>query len=82
MREFGMILGAALSSAVLGTAFGWLIGRLAPELVELLAEPHFVKSPHRVAAALGAVCGLGLGAAAMSVGLIASALRSRLNRPV
>ena len=77
MREFGMIVVAGLISAVLGAVFGWLIGRLAPEFIELLARPDRVRSPDRVAAALGAVSGLGLGAIAMSVALIASALRAR-----
>lgn len=77
MREFTMIVVAGLISSVLRAAFGWLIGRLAPEFVELLAKPYQVESPERVATALGAVCGLGLGAVAMSVGLIASAVRAR-----
>jgi hypothetical protein len=77
MREFGMIVIGGLISAVLGGGFGWFIGALAPEFVELLAKPNLVRSPERVATALGAVCGLGLGALAMSVGIVASALRTR-----
>ena len=77
MREFVLIVVAALISAVLGAGFGCLIGAFAPEFVELLARPDPVRSPQRVATALGAVCGLGLGALVMSVGIVASALRAR-----
>ena len=77
MREFGLILIAALMSSVLGAGFGWLVGKFAPDFIRLLAEPYTVRYPLQVAVAMGAIAGLGIGAAAMSVGLIASALRGR-----
>jgi hypothetical protein len=76
-----MILGAGIVSTVLGAGFGWLIGRLSPEFVQLLAMPIDVKEPERLATAIGAVSGLIIGAAAMVVGLIVSAIRGRTSRP-
>jgi hypothetical protein len=79
MREFVLIVVAGLFSALLGAGFGWLVGHFASEFVTLLAKPYPVDSPDTVATALGAIVGLGLGAVAMSVGLLASALRTRVS---
>jgi hypothetical protein len=81
MREFAMIVVAGIVSAVLSAGFGWLIGRLSPEFIQLLAAPIEVKEPERLATAIGVVSGLMIGAAAMVVGLIVSAIRGRANRP-
>jgi hypothetical protein len=77
MREFGMIVAAALGSSVLGAGFGWLVGRFAPEFITLLAQPFVVKSPLSIAVAMGAIAGLLIGAGAMAVGLAVAALRGR-----
>jgi hypothetical protein len=69
---------AGLGCAVLGAGFGWAIGTWAPALLGLLFntfEP--VESPQSVATALGAISGLVIGASAMAVGLLTSAIRSR-----
>ena len=66
-----------LFSSILGTGFGWLIGYFAPEFVTLLAGPFEIKSPLQVATAMGAIAGLGIGAAAMAVGLLVSVVRTR-----
>jgi hypothetical protein len=81
MVEFAIILIAGLGSAVLGAGFGWIIGTTTPELIELLfanaTNDEPVVAPVQVATALGAISGLVLGAGAMAVGLLASAIRSR-----
>jgi hypothetical protein len=77
MREFFQILFAAIGSSLLGAIFGWGIGHFAPEFMVLLAKPFEIQSPQPVAAALGAICGLGLGAIAMSVGVLAAAFKTR-----
>jgi hypothetical protein len=77
MREFASILVAALISAALGAAFGWTIGTYAPELLAALFPLRPIDTPVAVATALGAVCGLLLGAGAMTAGLFIAALRAR-----
>ena len=79
-RDFALIVSAALGSAVLGAGFGWLIGHFAPEFVVLLAMPNPIESPVRVATALGAIVGLGLGMVSMLVVLVAAAIRNRNDR--
>jgi hypothetical protein len=80
MREFGLILLAALGSSILGAGFGWLIGALAPEFLTTLFPMQPLESPERVAAALGAIAGLFLGAGAMAVGLLIAAVRGRAGK--
>lgn len=77
MREFFYIVAAAIASSLLGAGFGWLIGRFAPETLAILFPFKEIQSPVSVAAGLGAISGLGLGAGAMAVGLFVAALRSR-----
>jgi hypothetical protein len=77
MREFSLILFAGLLSALLGAGFGWLVGNYAPEFIALLAKPYSVNSPASVGCATGAIAGLFIGAAAMTIGLLVAALRTR-----
>jgi hypothetical protein len=77
MREFGLILAAALGSAALGAAFGWAIGRYAPEFLTTIFPFRPIEAPTAVATALGAVSGLVLGAGAMTAGLFIAAMRTR-----
>jgi hypothetical protein len=81
MVEFAIILIAGLGCSVLGAGFGWIIGTTTPEFIELLfanaTNDEPVAAPVEVAMALGAISGLVLGAGAMAVGLLASAIRSR-----
>jgi hypothetical protein len=76
MRAFLLIVVAGLVCAALGSGFGWLVGCLSPEFVELVAQPHPVADPQRLGAALGQVSGLLLGAAAMGFGLLVEAIRA------
>jgi hypothetical protein len=77
MREFAIILGAALDSAILGGAFGSIIADMSPELIRCIASPQEVASPQGFGRALGAVSGLILGAATMIFVLALNAFRSR-----
>jgi hypothetical protein len=76
MRGFLLIVLAGLGSTVLGGGLGWLVGTLSPEFVELVAYPQPVAEPGRLAAALGMVSGLLLGAAAMAFALLIEAFRA------
>jgi hypothetical protein len=80
MREFCMIFAAGLISSVLGGGFGWLVGRISPEFIQMLAQPYRVQSAERLAAAMGTIAGLLIGAAAMAFGLLISAIRSQSKR--
>jgi membrane protein YqaA with SNARE-associated domain len=77
MREFCLILAAALVSSLLGAGFGWLIGHNVPEIFDLLAPLQQIKAKAAVGAALGAIAGLLLGAGTMAAGLLIAALKSR-----
>lgn len=81
MREFLTIVAAAFVSSVLGALFGWAIGRFAPEVLSVLFPVVPIQSPPPTAAALGAICGLLLGAGAMAAGLFIAALRQRAGKP-
>ncbi len=73
IRNFLLILAAALASAVLGCLFGALIALLSPEFVVALFRPdaaHHV----RFAAAVGAVWGLFIGTAAMCFSIAVAAI--------
>jgi hypothetical protein len=80
MREFVMIVAAALVSAVAGAAFGALLAYLSPEFVFGVGFPREVGNPVRFASALGAVVGLFLGAATMAFALLVGLLHRRLNQ--
>jgi hypothetical protein len=80
MRAFLLIVIAALGCAALGSGFGWLVGALSPEFIELLTQPYPVAEPQRLGAALGLVLGLFLGAPAMGFGLLVEALRAWAGR--
>lgn len=75
MKTFFLIFLAGLTGAAMGGAFGWLVGNQSSEFIELLAKPYKVVDPQQVGAALGLVCGLFLGAAAMAFGLFVEAFR-------
>src|SRR5262249_26153208 len=80
MRGFLLIVVAGLGGAALGCGVGWLVGLLSPEFIALVASPSPVTEPGRLGAALGLVCGLLLGALAMSVGLLVDVLRAWAGR--
>jgi hypothetical protein len=80
MREFCMILTAGLISCALGGGFGWLVGRISPEFIQMLARPYPVQDPERFAAAMGTIAGLVIGAAAMAFGLLIAVIRSHGKR--
>src|SRR5262245_11202544 len=80
MRGFVLIVLAGLGSAALGGGLGWLVGRLSPEFVGLLAQPSPVADPRRLGAAFGVVSGLLLGALAMAFGLLVDAVRAWAGR--
>jgi hypothetical protein len=80
MREFCLILAAALVSSLLGAGFGWLIGHYAPEFFQLLAPWQTINAKDAVGAALGAITGLLLGAGTMAAGLLIGALKARAGR--
>jgi hypothetical protein len=65
LRNFLLILGAALVSAALGGLFGAGIALLSPEFVSGLFGPTH-ECLERYAAAVGAVWGLFIGAASMA----------------
>lgn len=77
MREFAMILAAALGSALLGVGFGSLVADMSPELIHRLSYPQEVASPQGFGRAVGAVAGLFLGAGAMVFALALNAFRAR-----
>jgi hypothetical protein len=77
MRAFLWIMAAGISCALLGGAFGWLLGLIAPEFLQLLSQPQPVADPARLGMALGMIAGLLLGAAAMAFGQLVEAIRGR-----
>jgi hypothetical protein len=74
-REFLLIAAAGLGSAALGAGFGYLVGAVSPEFIDALAHPQPAREPERFGAALGMVCGLVVGAAAMVAGRLVGAAR-------
>jgi hypothetical protein len=76
MKVFVLIVLAGLGCGFLGSGFGWLVGSLSPEFITLVAHPYSVAEPRRLAAALGLVSGLLLGATAMAFGQLVDAFQS------
>jgi hypothetical protein len=72
IRNFLLILAAALLSALIGGLFGAGIAALSPEFVSGLFGPK-IENIVRYAAAVGAVWGVFVGAAAMVFGLAVAA---------
>ncbi|MFZ1933385.1 MAG: hypothetical protein WCB27_24355 [Thermoguttaceae bacterium] len=73
IKNFLLILAAALLSAVVGGLFGAGIAALSPELVSNLFGPK-TGSLVRYAAAVGAIWGVFIGAGAMVFGLAVAAI--------
>ncbi len=73
IRNFLLILAAGLVSAVLGGLFGAGLALLSPEFVAGLFGPQ-TANPARYAAAVGAVWGLFIGAAAMAFVMAVAAI--------
>jgi hypothetical protein len=79
MREFILILVAAIISAFAGAGFGWLLALLSPEFIIRICYPLEPLMPERFAMAMGAVAGLFVGAGTMAFGLFVAALRNWAN---
>jgi len=77
IREFLLIAAAALVSSIIGGGFGYAIGIIAPEFINVLTHPHRVGMPGPVGAAMGMISGLLLGAAVMGFVLLVAAIRAR-----
>jgi hypothetical protein len=75
IKNFLLILAAALLSAVVGGLFGAAIAALSPEFVSGLFNAK-TDSIVRYAAAVGAIWGLFIGAGAMAFGLAVAAITS------
>jgi hypothetical protein len=73
IKNFLLILAAALVSSVVGGLFGAGIAFLSPEFVSGLFSPK-AESLIRYAAAVGAVWGIFIGAGAMVFGLAVAAV--------
>jgi hypothetical protein len=73
IRNFFLILGASLLSAVIGGLFGAGIAALSPEFVVGLFGPR-IADLVRYAAAVGAVWGVFIGAGAMIFALLVAAV--------
>jgi hypothetical protein len=73
IKNFLLILAAALLSAVIGGLFGAGIAALSPDFVSGLFSPK-TDSVIRYAAAVGAVWGVFIGAGAMAFGLLVAAI--------
>ncbi len=82
MRIFLWIIAAGLVCSALGGAFGFLIGELSPEFMQLVVGvgPDPITEPGRLGLACGLVCGLLLGAAAMAFGQLLAAFRAWAER--
>ena len=76
IRNFLLILAAALLSAVIGGLFGAAIATLSPEFVSGLFSPK-TDSLARYAAAVGAIWGVFIGAAAMALALSVAVISNR-----
>lgn len=79
MREFLLILAAALGCALLGGGFGYAIGLLSPEFIDEIVGRH-IGQPERMGTVLGLLTGLLLGAGTMAFGLLVSAFRAWATR--
>ncbi|MEW6356004.1 MAG: hypothetical protein AB1696_06755 [Planctomycetota bacterium] len=76
IRNFALILAAAILSAALGGGFGALVAVLSPEFTK---ECFFTKVENivRYAAAVGMIAGLFIGAGAMAFGILVAAVAGR-----
>ena len=79
VRNFLLILIAALGSSILGALFAALVALVSPEFVRTLFSPAVTGSLTRYAAGLGMVWGLFLGAAVMGFSLLIGSL-AKLSR--
>lgn len=70
VRNFLLILLAALVSSILGALFAALVALVSPEFVRTLFSPPVTGSLTRYAAGLGMVWGLFLGTAVMGFSLL------------
>ena len=76
LREFLLIAAAGLASAALGGGFGYVVGVVAPEFINVLTHPHRVDKTGPVGAAMGMISGLFIGAAVMGFVLLVAAIRA------
>ena len=75
VKNFLLILGAALGSALLGGLFALALAALSPELIIALFGPY--TEIMRLAVAAGLIAGLVIGAGVMAVALLVVALVRR-----
>lgn len=73
LRNFLLIVAAALLAAALGGLFALALAAISPEFVRSFA-PHDAESPRRFGVALGAVMGLFLGAGSMALVMVVAAV--------
>ena len=76
IRNFFMIVAGGMVAAVLGGLFGAFIAWLSPEFVGSLFCERSATHLVRYAAAVGAIWGLFIGAAAMGFGMLVAAIAS------
>ena len=74
IRNFLLILAAALVSSILGALFAVIVAFVSPEFVSTLFSPHIDGSVTRYAAGVGMIWGLFLGTAVMAFSLLIASL--------
>lgn len=74
IRNFVLVLAAALVSSILGALFAVIVAIVSPEFVRSLFSPQASGSVARYAAGVGMVWGLFLGTAVMAFSLLIASL--------
>jgi uncharacterized integral membrane protein len=74
VRNFFLILVAALGSSILGALFAAVVALVSPEFIRTLFSPPVTGSVTRYAAGVGMVWGLFLGTAVMGFSLLIGSL--------
>lgn len=84
MRAFVLIVAAGIGCSILGGIFGYAIGAISPEFLQVITFiPHLgatVENAPRLGTAFGMICGLLLGAGAMAFSLVLQTLREGIAR--